>query len=100
MILHRVRKTTQVAWDDYLERLYSEDDTMIYTKQSFAEARQNLRPEAFTLLNNVFIQGYYSRGDYVRYRGFRLLALDGSVIALPNTPALRAHYGASENQSE
>ena len=36
---------------------------MTYTKQSFAEARQNLRPEAFVLLNHVFLQGYYADGD-------------------------------------
>ncbi len=34
-----------------------------------------------------------------RYHGFRLLAVDGSVMELPNTPALQAYYGTSENQS-
>lgn len=71
IILNRVRKTTPVEVDEYWERIHPEGETMRYTKQSFAEARPKLRPEAFTLLNNVFIQGYYSRDDYARYRGFR-----------------------------
>lgn len=100
IILNMVRKTTQVELDDYLERIHPEGGAVTYTKQSFAEARQNLRPEALTGLNDVLIQGYYADGDYVRYRGFRLLAIDGSVMEVPNTPALRAYYGAAENQSE
>ncbi len=100
IVLNMVRKTTQVELDEYWERIHPDGEAMMYTKQSFAEARQNLRPEAFTLLNNVFIQGYYSRDDYARYCGFRLLAVDGSVMELPNTPALQEKYGTSENQSE
>ena len=72
---------------------------MTYTKQSFAEARQNLRPEAFEWLNQVFLKGFYQDGDEATYRGFRLLAIDGSVIELPNAPALRAEYGVATNQS-
>ena len=56
IILNMVRKTTQVELDEYLERIHPDG-----AKQSFAEARQNLRPEAFTLLNQVCIQGYYMR---------------------------------------
>ncbi len=89
IILNMVRKTTQVELDDYLERVHPEGGVMTYPKQSFAEARQNLRPEALTGLNDVLIQGYYADGDYARYRGFRLLAVDGSVMELPNPPALR-----------
>ena len=100
IILNMVRKTTQVELDDYLERVHPEGGAITYTKQSFAEARQNLRPEALTGLNDVLIHGYYADGDYARYRGFRLLAVDGSVMELPNTPALREKYGAAENQSE
>ncbi len=72
----------------------------MYTKQSFTEARQNLRPDAVTLLNQVFIQGYYADGDYARHRGFRWLVPDSSIIELPNTPALWEKYGSSENQAE
>ncbi len=90
IILNRVRKTTQVELDEYGERIHPDGAAMMYTKQSFAEARQNLRPEALpSPLNHVLIQGYYSRDDYARSRGCRLPAVDGSVLELPNTPALQ-----------
>ncbi len=99
IILNMVRRSTQLELDDYLRQTFPEDPNMTYTKQSFAEARQNLRPEAFEWLNQVFLKGFYADGDEATYRGFRLLAIDGSVVELPNTPALRAAYGAATNQS-
>lgn len=99
IILNMVRRSTQLEWDDYLRQTFPEHPNMTYTKQSFAEARQNLRPEAFEWLNQVFLQGFYEDGDEATYHGFRLLAIDGSVIELPNTPALRAKYGVATNQS-
>ena len=99
IILNMVRRSTQLELDDYVRQAFPEDLTMTYTKQSFAEARQNLRPEAFEWLNQVFLQGFYEDGEEATYRGFRLLAIDGSVIELPNTRALRAAYGVATNQS-
>lgn len=99
IILNLVRRSTQIELDDYIEQTFPHEENMTYTKQSFAEARQNLRPEAFQWLNEVFLQGFYRDGDEQTYRGFRLLAVDGSVVELPNTAALRKRYGTSENQS-
>jgi transposase IS4-like protein/DDE family transposase len=36
--------------------------------------------------------------DAAFHKGWRLLALDGSVFELPDTPANRAHFGSSSNQ--
>lgn len=49
IIRNMVRKTTQGELDDDLARVLPGGEPMPYTKQSFAEARQNLRPEAFVL---------------------------------------------------
>ena len=93
-----IRRSTPRELDDYLSQAFPEEPNMTYTQQSFAEARQNLRPEAFEWLNQVFLKGFYEDDDEATYRGFRLLAIDGSVIAWPNTPALRAAYGVATNQ--
>ena len=98
IILNMIRRSTPRELDDYLSQAFPEEPNMTYTQQSFAEARQNLRPEAFEWLNQVFLKGFYEDDDEATYRGFRLLAIDGSVIAWPNTPALRAAYGVATNQ--
>jgi hypothetical protein len=33
-----------------------------------------------------------------RWKGYRLLACDGSTVALVNTPLLHAYFGAQGNQ--
>ena len=61
IILNGVRRTTQIELNDFLERLRSSlADVTTYTKQTFAEARQKLRPEAFVELNDALVDRYYS----------------------------------------
>jgi hypothetical protein len=36
----------------------------------------------------------YGDGDHRRFRGFRVLAVDGSKVALPDTPGVREEFGA------
>ena len=36
----------------------------------------------------------YEEGDYKRYRGFRLLAIDGSKVRLPEGQEIQEHFGA------
>ena len=66
--------------------------------QAFAQARQRM-PSAFWvavffLLGEQFQRRY---ADVVRWRHFRLLAVDGTRLDLPDYPALRQHYGTARN---
>ncbi len=70
-------------------------DATTYTKQSFGEARQQIRPEAFTELNTAFVNPYYDDEEYRTFRGFRVLAIDASSKPLPDSPLLRAEYGGA-----
>ena len=96
MILNMFRRSTQIELDDFREVFMTDQSKMTtYTKQSFSEARQKLSPLAFTLLNDEFVRGFYEH-DYTTYKGFILLAGDGSVMEIPNTPETQAHYGSIE----
>jgi hypothetical protein len=67
---------------------------------AFARARQRMPSEfwvaLFLLLAERF-EGLYA--DVLRWRRFRLLALDGTELLLPDWPALRAHFGTASNSS-
>lgn len=94
LILRMIRKSTQLELDDFRELALSLAPTKdTYTKQSFSEARQKLRPLAFTLLNDEFIRGFYEDDDFKRFAHFRLLAIDSSVIEIPDTKETRDTYG-------
>lgn len=77
-----------------MERMKIETE---YTKQAFSEARQKIKPLAFTILNDNFIKTYYKE-NYKTIKGYLLLAIDGSDIEIPNTENLRKEYGEAKNQ--
>ena len=53
-------------------------------KQSLFEAREKLRHQVFIDLNNdYFLKEYAYSGDFKTYRGFRVVAVDGSVFDVP-----------------
>jgi hypothetical protein len=100
-LLGMIRKSTQLELDSFSEQFPSESGKEKgYTSQSFSEARQKLLPEAFVLLNEELIQGFYEDNDFKTYKGFRLLAGDGSVMEIPNTKENRETYGYISNQQE
>lgn len=68
------------------------------SKQAFSMQRQKLKPEAFAALNNQLIQQFYADGDFTKFYGFRLLAIDGSTLQLPESQEIVHYYGRSSNQ--
>ena len=61
---------------------------------AFCQARYRLRHTAFIELNQVAVLGsLYGDGEYARWRGFRLLAVDGSKVLLPDHPEIRDQFG-------
>jgi len=68
-----------------------------YTKQSFSEARQKLSSKAFSILNDEFVQRFYEYNDFKKYKDYRLLAVDGSCMEVPNSEELRKYYGYAIN---
>ena len=73
------------------------------TKSAFCQQRQKLKAVFFEHWNSVLVQSFYNhyQDSVKRWKGFVLLALDGSVFALPNTEELRSLYGnASSNRGE
>jgi len=75
----------------------SADPTQV-TEEAFAQARQKM-PVGFwcallTLLAEAFQQQH---AQQLKFRGFRLLAMDGTTLTLPNDERLRQHYGTAKN---
>ena len=66
--------------------------------QAFGQARRRLPAEfwlaVFLLLTEQFERLY---ADVVRWQRFRLLAVDGTRIDVPDYPALRQHFGTAKN---
>ena len=97
MMMNLMKKSLQLELDDFLDRF--KKDVGTYTKQSFSDARHRICPTVFKKLNNQFLNMYYN-GDYNTYKNYRLLAIDGSKIQLPNNNETRREFGFIHNNHE
>jgi hypothetical protein len=72
-----------------------------FTKSAFVQCRNKIQPEVFKHLSNKLVEEFYTDNEesVKRWNGFRLLAVDGSRITLPDTNELAILYGKTKNQS-
>ncbi len=73
-----------------------------FTKSAFVQARKKINPEAFSHLNQVLTQEFYSdnSGVKTRFNGMRILAMDGSRLTLPINRELEGIYGKTTNNTD
>jgi len=69
-------------------------------KISFSAARKKILPTAFVELNQILIEEYYSDNEFKTFLGYRLIAVDGSTLILPEEESIRKKYGVCSNQNE
>jgi len=90
-------KSLSVELEDYFQMLGKQETTC--SKQAVSKARMKLKHEAFIVLNDAAVEEYYDT-NYKTYKGYRLLAADGSMIELPPGESIREEYGSSNNSKQ
>lgn len=65
------------------------------TSSAYSQARKKLKHTAFRELDSDTTSIFYQESDVKKFRGFRLIAFDGSKIILPNTPEISAEFGTT-----
>lgn len=72
------------------------------TASAYSQARQKVEPALFRHLNQLVVEKLYmlyaSEGSVKRWQGRRVLGIDGTMINLPDTAAIRGHYTRHGNQ--
>jgi Transposase DDE domain len=73
-------------------------DATQVSEEAFAQARQRMPLAFWTALITVLARQFQQdHPQHLGFRGFRLLALDGTTLTLPNVKRLRTHYGRPKN---
>jgi hypothetical protein len=90
-MLSMVKQSSQNALERFFPQLRKEYIHM--SQQAFSAARQKIKWEAFEELFRSSVGGSYGE-DWKTWRGFRVMAVDGSFIRLPADQALVNYYGA------
>lgn len=103
LVLQKSLKSLQLHLHEFFERLTDAQAGDAPTPGAWTQARAKLRHTAFIELNQAAVLAPLEAapGALRGWRGHRLLAIDGSVLRLPNHDAIWKRFGGQEpvNQS-
>jgi hypothetical protein len=91
-MLNMVKSSIQTCLDRFFEQTGQEETHM--TQQSFSEAREKIKWQAFRELFRMIVDLVYT-ALYVTWHGYRVSAIDGSKMQIPDDPKLRAYFGTT-----
>lgn len=102
-MLNLVRKSLQVELTLFMNLLSKTEgmhNVTSITNSAFNQNRMKISPLFFKEINKILVDEFYADNDanVKLWKGFRLLAVDGSKITLPNTKTLKQIYGVTKNQ--
>jgi Transposase DDE domain len=95
LFINLAKKSLQVSLNEFCKSV----NLMNITKQAFSKARKKLSARVFVLINRKLVEEYYTDNVYSKWNNFRLLAIDGTDIQLPNDSLLKQHFGTTNNQT-
>lgn len=95
-ILNFVKKSIQIELDLFFKNIQNSESI---TKQGYSEARQKISPTAFIKMADAIISWFYGDDDFKTFKGYRLSAIDGSILELNNSERLRETFGYVENKT-
>ena len=89
MMIKKSNKSLQNNIND--TQLALEEDITI-SNSAYTQARAKLNYTAFEEFAQMARDIFYKDDEYEKYKGFRLLAIDGSVTTLPNTDDVKKEF--------
>ena len=95
-MLNGVKTSIQTCLDRFFERIGKEDVHM--SQQAFSQAREKVHWEAFKDLSPPLVNAIYEC-YYDTWHGYRVSAIDGSKVQLPDDQKLRDYFGTIGKKS-
>ena len=95
--LNFVKKSLQIELDSFFETIKGAENGI--SKQGYSEARQKISPTAFIKMADTLTAWYYGDDDFKTFNGYRLSAIDGSILEINNSERLRNAFGYAEGKT-
>ena len=89
-----LNQAVQRGLDSFFKKIDSSDYSIREaTKGAFSQARSKLNEWGFVRLNEIAVDTFYDKAGYYTWNDFRLLAVDGTRIMLPNHSTIKEEFG-------
>ena len=97
IITRLCKKTLSVELEQFFEEM---GVNLTCSVSAFSQQRHKLSASFFYCWNNVLCHYFYLlyANNVKKWKGYRVMAVDGSTISLINTPSLSAYFGGQRNQ--
>lgn len=99
-LLNFRKHANQVELDQFFKHLHEKNEASQHiTKSAFFQARKHLSHTVFTELNQQLVTDIYKTKNNIKtWKGFRLCAVDGTSIRLPNEPDITDYFGLQKGK--
>ena len=94
LVLVSVLRNSLKSLQNVVNELMTDCSRNPVSGSAYSQARYKLKHTAFIELNQkAVVETVYADGQYLRFRGMRVLGVDGSKILLPDSKDVRADFG-------
>jgi len=87
-----IKKSSKSSQNSLNDMTLNEEIGYTVSNSAYTQARAKLNYTAFIELNERSVAMFYADGEYNRYKRFRLLAVDGSVVILPKSEDIKKEF--------
>ena len=93
-LMNMIKGSLQDELDYFFKAIHAEEvSTRTVTKSAFSKARKKLHHQAFIELGRSLVSFFYEHFLCRTWKGFRILAIDGSTVKVPRTKDCANHFG-------
>jgi hypothetical protein len=94
-LMNMIKGSLQDELDYFFKAVQAEEvSARTVTKSALTKARKKLHHQAFIELGRNLVSFFYDHFPCRKWKGFRILAIDGSTIKVPRTKDCADHFGA------
>jgi hypothetical protein len=92
-MINNTRQALQSELDSFFDQILDSEQCQTVTKSAFCQARKSLNPQSLRDLLQQSAKGLSTGFDAPRWHGLRVIALDSSIIRVPNNTECATHFG-------
>lgn len=93
-LMSQLQRAIQRELDDFINKIREPEASLArVSKAAFSKARNKLKHGAFIALGEIILEEFYSSPMKKTWKGYRVIAIDGSTAEVPNSIEVQQEFG-------